>query len=179
MKRIHYLAPTLESVEEISNDLHESGVTDWRFHIISKNEAGLYTHKLHSANILYRSDLIRFMERGLIIGGFLAACIILPLAASGLVNLPTGIWLAIGLFCTVAGAWMGGFGGITAENYKIRQYHKQIEAGTYLVMIDVKKQDVEAMEQSMAKNHPEAQLQGVISTFTNPFVEGDGKFHII
>lgn len=179
MKRLYYLAPTIESVEKVSEDLHQKGITDWRFHVVSRNEAGLSTHRIHSANILYRSDLVRFVERGAIIGGFSAACIVLPLATSSQLNLGAGLLLTIAVMCTIAGAWIGGFGGISSENYKIRRFHKQIETGSYLLMIDVKKDDVEAMELSMEKQHPEAELQGVGSTTTNPFVEADGKFHII
>lgn len=179
MKRLYYLTRTLESVEEVSEDMHQHGVTDWRFHVVSKNEAGLFTHNLHSASILYRSDLIRYMERGAIIGGFSAFCTILPLATSDLLNLGVGVWLAIALFLTAAGAWVGGIGGISTENYKIRQFHQQIDSGLYLIMVDIKKQDVEAMERSMKKKHPEAVLQCVSSTLTNPFVESDGKFHFV
>ena len=71
MKRIYYLIPTIESVDEISDDLHQQGITDWHFHVISKNESGLVTHKLHSANVLYRTDLIRFLERGAIVGALM------------------------------------------------------------------------------------------------------------
>jgi hypothetical protein len=41
MKRLYYLSSSIESVEQVSNDLHEKGITDWNFHIISKDEAGL------------------------------------------------------------------------------------------------------------------------------------------
>ncbi|PCJ31605.1 MAG: hypothetical protein COA99_17055 [Moraxellaceae bacterium] len=171
MKRIYYLIPTIESVDEISDDLHQQGITDWHFHVISKNESGLFTHKLHSASVLYRTDLVRFLERGAIVGALIANCMLLLVTASVAVDLSVGAWLAITLFGVVAGAWLGGFGGITSENYNIRQYHDRIEDGTYLIMIDVKKQDVAAMESAMKKNHPEAELQSVVSTITNPFIE--------
>lgn len=37
MKRLYYLVPELNHVEYISRDLHEHDVTDWRFHVISKD----------------------------------------------------------------------------------------------------------------------------------------------
>ena len=38
MKRLYYLSPTIDSAEQVSNDLHEKGITDWHFHIVSKDE---------------------------------------------------------------------------------------------------------------------------------------------
>ena len=52
MIRLFYLVSSIDSAKEISDDLHEHDVTDWRFHIVSKDEAGLYTHQLHTASIL-------------------------------------------------------------------------------------------------------------------------------
>ena len=69
MKRLYYLSPSIDSVDDVSQDLHEHGITDWNFHIISTNEDGLYSHHLHSANAFQRTDVIRFVERGLLSGG--------------------------------------------------------------------------------------------------------------
>src|SRR6056297_2320913 len=110
MKRLFYLVDSIGSLEEISEDLHEHGVTDWRFHIVSKDEAGLYTHQLHSASILDRTDLPRFVERGAIIGFVLALAIVLPLSLTDIVPLPAAAWVAMFAFMVAAGAWIGGFG---------------------------------------------------------------------
>ncbi len=179
MKRLYYLTSTLTSVEAISNDLHSRGISDWRFHIVSKNETGLYTHQLHSANSLYRTDLVRFVERGVILGGLIGCSLIAPLAITNPFNLAMGAWLAISLFCILVGAWVGGIGGISSENYKIRRFNQSIEKGQYLIMIDLRKKDVEEMTTLMTQNHPEAILQGLDSTITNPLASPDGKVHII
>jgi len=179
MKRLFYLVSAIDSVEEISEDLHEHGVTDWRFHILSKNEAGLYERHLHSASIFDRTDLVRFVERGAIIGGLFGLAFILPTVLLGFFELPTLAWVALFAFCVFAGGWIAGFGGITAENYRIRPYHDAVERGEYLVMVDVPKQYEDEMKRLMAKNHPEARLQGEDSSYNNPFVESDGKFHVV
>ncbi len=167
MKRLFYLSPTIESAEQVSEDMHKHGVTDWNFHVLSKDEAGLYTHHLHSANAFQRTDLVRYIERGLLAGGLLGLIFAIPLAY--LENFGFSAWLALGFFCVLFGAWCGGIGGISQENYKIRHFHDDIEAGKHLIMIDVHKQDEELIKSVMSTRHPEAQLQGVDSTFTNPF----------
>ncbi len=167
MKRLYYLTPTITSAEAISEDLHDEGVTDWNFHILSKDEAGLYSHHLHSANLLQRTDIVRYMERGLIVGLLMGACFAIPLYF--LEEFTFGAWMAISVFCLLFGVWCGGIGGITRDNYKIERFHEDIESGKYLLMIDVHKHDEDVIKRVMAIRHPEARLQGHTSTHTNPF----------
>jgi len=171
MKRLYYLAPSLNSVDKISKDLHEKGVTDWRFHIVSKDEAGLYSHHLHSASAIQRTDLIRYVERGVIVGGLLGLCFTIPLAY--LEEFTLNAWLAVSFFCLLFGAWTGGIGGITQENYKIRRFHDEIEKGFYLIMVDVRKEDEALIQRIMEVWHPEASLQGHSSNHINPFASSD------
>ena len=41
MKCMYYLAPSLVSTHQISDDLHDVGIDDWHVHVVSKDEAGL------------------------------------------------------------------------------------------------------------------------------------------
>ncbi|WP_166268921.1 hypothetical protein [Marinobacter caseinilyticus] len=177
MKRLFYLVDSIDSVQDISDDLHEKGITNWRFHIVSKDDAGLYTHRLHGASVLDRTDLVRFVERGMMIGALFGLAVVVPLAVFSSLPLPTIAWFAMFVFLVVAGGWLGGFGGISSENYRIRRFHRDIDDGKYLVMVDTPKAHVEEMKMLMAKNHPEATLQGESSSFNNPFAIKGGKFH--
>ena len=69
MKRLYYLADTIESAESISSELHQEGITDWNFHIMSYDKKGLKSHHLHSTNsFVHEHDGIRLAERGALIG---------------------------------------------------------------------------------------------------------------
>lgn len=167
MRRLYYLSPTIESAEQVSDDMHAHGVTDWHFHVLSKDEAGLYSHHIHSANAFQRTDLIRFTERGLICGVGLAAIFLLPL--NYIQEFTFNTWLSLSAFCILFSTWCAGIGGISQENYKIQRFHDDIEAGNYLIMVDVPKADEEMIKRVMSIRHPEAKLEGQSSTFTNPF----------
>ena len=41
MTCLYYLAPTLESTQRVTDDLHAAGVKDFFLHVISKDESGL------------------------------------------------------------------------------------------------------------------------------------------
>lgn len=168
MKRLYYLTQNIDSADSISSDLHTRGVNDWRFHIISKNESGLYNHHLHSANVFYRTDIIRYGERGAIIGSSIGLLIGLWLYFNGYANLAAAMALVVGF--AFFGAWAGGLGGISQENYKLRRFHDDISRGLYLIMVDVRAKDVGTIRFVMAEHHPEAVLQALDnSTFNNPF----------
>jgi len=171
MKRLYYLSPSIESVEQVSNDLHEKGITDWNFHIISKDETGLYSHHLQSASLIQRTDVVRFVERGLISGGVLGLLFTMPLAY--IEAFTTNVWLAVTFFCVLFGSWAGFIGGISQENYKISRFHDHISAGQYLIMVDVHKQHEELIRSVMEIRHPEAIAQGKSAVFTNPFASED------
>jgi hypothetical protein len=171
MKRLYYLTESIDSAEEISNDLHQAGITDWNFHVLSKDEAGLYKRHLHSANYLQKLDIVRNGERGAMIG-FAVAILVTWYVVSAE---PFGsqlngmVYAAIFGFITLFGAWMGGLVGLSRENQKIAEYHDEIESGKFLIMVDVKAEEEDKVREAMARRHPEAQFKRVGSTFINPF----------
>ena len=81
MKCMYYLAPSLVSTHQVSDDLHAVGIDDWYVHVISKDEAGLKNEKIHSSNWLETTDLLHdgFIGAnfGLIIGVLFAGGLLL------------------------------------------------------------------------------------------------------
>lgn len=137
-RRLYYLANDFDSVDRIAELLHKQGLSDWNFHVFSKDDVGLYKHHLHSATPWHTRDIWRQGERGALIGFVLGA-----IAASVIVGglgffqnhfaLATVIILAL---VTMNGAWIGGLVGIGTENYKIKRFHSDIDSGRILLMID-------------------------------------------
>lgn len=167
MKRLYYLTDSLESAELISRDLHEAGIKDDDFHILCCDEQTLQEHRLHSATIFQRTDIIRFVERGLIVGGMMALCFTVPLYY--MESFTFNAWLGISAFCILVSLLSGVIGGLAQENYKIRRFHDSIEQGELLIMVDTAAEQEGFTRRIMATQHPEARLQGVTSTLANPF----------
>ena len=75
MRRLYYIADNLETTRAISETLHDEGIVDWNFHVVAKNESGLYQHHIHSANTYQQLDIIHTGERWAMVGacvGFVA-----------------------------------------------------------------------------------------------------------
>ena len=171
MKRLYYLARNIDSTEHISNDLHQAGITDWNFHVISKNEQGLNRRHIHSANVLQKTDLVHSMEKSILYGigiGLLVALVISQIPVHGS---PPSLSVLIGIFIAglVFGAWHGTLFGVQNENIKIKPFHDRIEEGYYLIMVDVNKRQLEQVKEFMATRHPEARLCSEDNVLVNPF----------
>jgi hypothetical protein len=173
MKRLYYLTKNLDSTEQISNDLHDAGITDWNFHVYSKNEKGLFKRQIHSANIIQKTDIVHSVEKSVLVGlgvGLLAALVLSQIPIHG--TLPSfGILLGIFIAGILLGAWHGTLFGVQNENIKLRPFHDKITQGYYLIMVDVSAKQVEQVKELMRKNHPEAQFCSEDRTFVTPFEE--------
>lgn len=171
MKCMYYLAPSLVSTHQISDDLHAVGISDWLLHIISKDEAGLKREKLHSSNWFETTDLLRdgFIGAnfGFIAGALLAGAFMVfqPFGP----NVPGVAMFFLVVVATLFGAWVGGLTGIDSENRKLRRFHKDIDAGKYLVLIYAPKGMGKRVDAMMSERHPEARLVATDRHFVNPF----------
>ncbi len=171
MNCLYYLAPSLQSTQKISDDLHDVGVKDFFIHVISRDESGLKSQQIHSSNYLETLDIVRdgFIGAAL---GLLAGIVLVLLAmyfepfGSGV---PPIVYVLIAGVTTLFGAWEGGLTGIASENKKLAKFHHDIEAGRYLILIYAWKEQGAAIRAMMRARHPEAELAAVDRHFVNPF----------
>ncbi len=177
MKRLYFLTNRIDRAESISAEIHEKGVRDWNFHIMSRDKKGLTKHQLHSTNsLIHERDAIRIGERGAIIGvvagllaslGFFALTSYIPIY-----RIPgEAIMLFFCVSLAVIGAILGSMFGLTSENAKIRRFHDDLDAGSYLLMIDVRKRDAPQIEKMMSQQEGMSQVgegTSIISPFQVP-----------
>ena len=173
MKCLYYLAPTLKSTQDISDDLHEVGINDYFLHVVSRDESGLKQQHIHSSNYLETLDLIRDGLIGAVVG-FLAGLLGVwalqhyqPLGPN--VHVPSFVYYLIVAVATLFGAWEGGLIGVASENKKLGRFHDDLEAGKYLILIYALKEKEDAVRRMMGQRHPEAEFVAVDSHFVNPF----------
>jgi len=173
MKRLYYLTSSIDDADRISEIMHGNGVTDWHFHVVSRDEAGLYKHHLHSTSFVGKTDLLHSGERGALFG--FASGLLLSL----IMHLTMGISLSV-VFLTVAmitcfGAWAGGLIGISHVNYRLARFQEDIDAGGYLIMVDVPKDQSEEIDVLMrGYGFDHAKVGEDPSRFINPLEPNSG-----
>ncbi len=171
MKTMYYLAPSLISVHKVSDDLHDSGVSDWFLHVISNDEAGLSKEHVHSSNYLETLDLVRDGAIGAVIGlavGMIVAGILMYIKPFG-PHMPDVIYLFIIVLMTLFGSWEGGLMGVASKNKKHAKFENELKAGKHLILIYARKHDEATIRNTMNSKHPEAKLVATDSHFLNPF----------
>jgi len=172
VKCIYYLAPTIAATDQVSADLHEVGVKDFYLHVISRDQAGLKRHQIHSSNYLETLDIVR--------DGFIGAALgfLIGLAGVGLLMytkpfgshiVPTFVYALLVGVATLFGAWEGGLVGVDSEHKKLAKFHDDLVAGKYLILVYVRKHREQAVLKMMREKHPDAELVAVDSHFVNPF----------
>ncbi len=173
MKCMYYLAPTLASTHDISDDLHAVGVKDFYLHVISRDESGLKQQHIHSSNYLETLDIVRDGFIGAALGfvaGLIGIGLMMYLQPFGpTVVVPTYVYVILVGVATLFGAWVGGLTGIDSENHKIKRFHDDIAAGKYLMLVYVRRHQEAAVRQMMQERHQEAELVAIDTHFINPF----------
>jgi hypothetical protein len=179
VRRLYYLAEDVETTRRVQEALHTEGIRDWHFHVLAKDEAGLYQHRVHSANTYQQLDVIHTGERFGLIGG--AIGLLAGLICYLLQPLPWETNAFTVLLMTLLGgffgAWQGGMVGLTRENYKLAPFHDDIEAGRYLIMVDVKSTNRSRVRELMNMRFPEVQRCGSTSTLINPLDRAVKVYH--
>ncbi len=162
MRRLYFLLPDLDTTHKVVEELLLSHVEERHIHIIAKE--GVPLGDLPQANLLQKSDFIPAVERGVALGG--AAGVLAGLTALAVAGVVTagGALLASGLVGAGMGAWLGGMIGVDVENTQIKKFHEAIEKGEILVLVDVPKDQVEAIQALVKKHHPEVDFEGTEPT---------------
>lgn len=167
MKRLYYVTSRIDSAEQIANDLHKEGISDWHFRVLSKDHIGLHQHHIHSTNYLQEFDVVHSGLRGTIVG--VVVGLTLCLTVNKLAGYPALSLQLLILIGALFGTWLGALIGLSHENYKVARFHNEIEDGKYLIMVDVRKNEEDKIKEVMERYHPEALKSGEDTTLINPF----------
>lgn len=163
MRRIYFLVPDLGTTRKIVDELLLARVPEKRIHVLTKRAAPL--EDLPEASFLQKTDFVPAMEQGLAVGGITGA-----IAGLAAIALPTGLVLGGGAVLTISllgaglGAWASSMIGAGTPNRRLKEYEEAIERGQVLLMADVPRDQVPAIEERVLKHHPAAECHGTEPT---------------
>mgnify|MGYP000624354653 CR=1 FL=1 len=88
MKRLYYLADSIQSLDETVEDLHEMGIEDQSLHVLGRDKQMIKDHKLHQATTFQELDI----SYSTIMGAALGLTIEMPtLEGKAKLKIPAGI----------------------------------------------------------------------------------------
>ncbi|GAB4258500.1 MAG: hypothetical protein Kow0065_08220 [Methylomicrobium sp.] len=159
MKRIYFLAPDIAIAHKIVDELQAEGIEERHIHILAKRDTPL--EGLPEAGVTIKTDFLAAAERGAALGGstgLLAGLVALRFAGFAIAGGPV---LGVILAGATIGSLMGGLSGMNSGNSRLRQFEQAIEDGQLLVLVDVPKERIEAIQQAVTKHHPTAEFEGI------------------
>jgi len=161
LTRIYWLLPDLESAQATMDDLLLAHVEYRRMHFVGKEDADM--GDLHRANVLQTSDVVRSAQMGLIIGASLGALLGVLIALFYPIKGDEPQWgIAVGL--TILGAlfgiWTSTMIGVSTPSRRLRRFADEIEKGRILLMLDLNRMHVDAIQARLRARHPEAHFEG-------------------
>ena len=160
MRRLYFVLPDHDTAEMIVDELLLKRVDDHHIHVVAKE--GAQITDLPEANLFQKTDFIPAVERGLAVGGVTG--ILAGVAATAFppigIALGGGAILGAGLAGAGIGAWVSGMIGLGVFNTQIKQFEKSLEAGNFLMMVDVPKDRVEEIEELISGHHPAVVMGG-------------------
>ena len=162
MRRLYFLLPSLNATHQVVDELLLARITEKQIHVIARE--GTELGDLPEASLIQKSDFVPAVERGTALGGATGVVAGLVAIAMPGVVVAGGALLAMGLAGAGMGAWLGGMIGMDVENSHVKQFEEAIQGGQILMLVDVPKDSVEPIQDSIRKHHPEVNFGGTEPT---------------
>lgn len=160
-RRLYVVCPDLPAAQQTMNDLLLARISENHIRVLAKSGAPM--GELNEASVLQKTDVVHGAELGLVVGGVVGIIlgVILILLPPGGLELQLVTVLIAALGGAVFGAWASSMAGATIPNTRLLAFAKDIEAGKYLMMVDVPFHRVEEIQSLLHSRHPEDADGGV------------------
>jgi hypothetical protein len=164
MRRLYFLVPDVQTARKIVDELLLARIEERHMHLVAKE--GTPMEDLPEATFLQKTDFVPALEKGLALGGAtgaIAGLVAMFFPPAGLI-FGGGAVLATALAGAGVGAWVSSMVGAAIPNSRVKEFEQAIEQGQVLMMVDVRKDRVEEVEEMIKQHHPEAEVEGTEPT---------------
>ena len=168
MKRLFYTTKNIEDAHAISDEVHELGIDDHHFYIVSKDEGGIQSHQLHGSKDLEKTQILAAKKRTNIFASLLTLAIGLAIGfGTKLVfNNPLGfVILCIAIFAVLR--MLVSIACNSFDSYFNGVFEDHLDRGETLIVIDVQGEQVNKVEAQLDK-HPLASFIADSSSIASP-----------
>ena len=164
MRRLYFLVPDIQTARKIVDECLLARIEERHMHLVAKE--GTLMEDLPEATFLQKTDFVPALEKGLALGGatgVVAGLVAMFFPPAGLI-FGGGAVLATALAGAGVGAWVSSMVGAAIPNSRVKEFEQAIEQGQILMMVDVRKDRVEDVEEMIKQHHPEAEVEGTEPT---------------
>ncbi len=159
-RRLYFLLPDVKRAKAVFRKLLLSRVEERHMYFLARE--GMALSDLPEATMLQKSDEIHGLALGLVVGGAtgaLAGVVAMIFPPSGLA-MGLGVILAMSLIGAIVGIWASGMIAADVPNSRLKKFVKEIEQGKILLMVDIRKHQIEEITDMIREQHPDADARG-------------------
>jgi hypothetical protein len=159
-RRLYFLLPDVKTAKAVFNKLLLARIEQQ--HVFFLAREGMSLSDLPEATMLQKSDEIRGLAQGLVVGGAtgaIAGVVAMTFPPSGLA-MGLGVILAMSLIGAIVGVWASGMIASSVPNTRLRKFSRDIEQGKILLMVDVPKDQIEEISDMIREQYPDADARG-------------------
>jgi hypothetical protein len=164
-RRLYFLFPDVDSARRAADDLLLARIEDRHMHVLARRGTDL--GDLHEAGYALKSDLLHGAGVGLGVGaagGALIGALVLLFPIEGTAPHPLAFFVSVPIGGAL-GAWVASMVGASVPNSKLTQFQAELDAGRILMMVDVRRKDVERIREVVLSRHPEARPAGLVRPY--------------
>lgn len=159
-RRLYFLLPDIKTAKAVFNKLLLARIEQQHAFFLARE--GMPLSDLPEATMLQKSDEIRGLAQGLVVGGAtgaIAGVVAMTFPPSGLA-MGLGVILAMSLVGAIVGVWASGMIASSVPNTRLRKFSRDIEQGKILLMVDVPKDQIEEISDMIREQYPDADARG-------------------
>ena len=170
LKRLYLVADSIEATSAATERLREAGIDDRYLAVVSRDAAGLRLNGIPGAPLHEHLDVIHTGLRRALLFGAVGLAAGLGMMVVQPFPWPTEAWhvAILTAFTGCFGAWQGGMLGLSREHYRLEPFHEDLEAGHYVMMVDVPPDRESAVEQAVDGMPMAVRRRGEGSPYPNP-----------
>jgi hypothetical protein len=160
-ERLYFLLPDVKHAQSTMRHLLLARIEERHVHVLAKD--GTDIKDLPPATLGQKSDFYHAMALGIIVGGItgIAGGLTVYLFPPDGLNVTLSVVALFAMLGSIFGVWTSGLIGTDVPNTQLARFHRPIEKGKILMMVDVPRDKVGEIRSIMKKQHPEASDNGV------------------
>lgn len=161
MNRHYYISDNLDDLEQVEQELSESGIGIEQMHVLSDSDAEMEEHRLHEVPSMMKKDVVHWGKIGLMIGAVLAVLVLVVGYLSGWTQTAAG-WIPVVFLAAVLlgfSLWESSFFGLQRPSGDVRRFQDNLQEGRHVFFVDVKPEQEPVLDM-VVRHHPRLEIAG-------------------